>query len=195
MTPCEFKRQAGRLAAKNWKKTIRYIGKSIGNFLQHSFSADGKKQLHFVTSSPPTSRASCTRSHRVLVNTRPSVSVSVSDQPPESPASPQPSVSGKKLECPASLSHSASSTYTHPLIRGQPLGISASPLHPLNTQPMVSGQQPESLASPSHPTSPINTQLSINAPQQAKGFAGVSHPANPITQPLLLSVFYNQLVY
>ena len=62
MTPCEYQRRAGRTTAKNWKKTIRYKGRSIDNFLQCHFSADGKKQFHFVTSSPQNSREPWTRS-------------------------------------------------------------------------------------------------------------------------------------
>ena len=137
MTPCDFERRAGRSAAKNWKKTIRYAGKPIGNFLNHSFTADGKKQLHFVTSSPPTPRAPGTRSHRAA----------------------------SAPEGPTNLSLSASPTSSHPSIRGQPPvhdlqpRFLPSPSHvasPTSAHPPI--QTPQSTGSPagiSHPASPI----------------------------------------
>ena len=42
-TPCDFERKAGRGASKNWKKTIRFKGKSIGCYLEPVSSADAKK--------------------------------------------------------------------------------------------------------------------------------------------------------
>ena len=51
MTPCEFERRAGRSSSKNWKRTIRYAGKPIGNFLQVVENQNGKKKVHFVSSS------------------------------------------------------------------------------------------------------------------------------------------------
>ena len=53
MTPCEFERRAGRSSSKNWKRTIRYAGKPIGNFLQVVENQNGKKKVHFVSSSQP----------------------------------------------------------------------------------------------------------------------------------------------
>ena len=32
LTPCEFERRAGRGSTKNWKKSIRYCGRPLGEF-------------------------------------------------------------------------------------------------------------------------------------------------------------------
>ena len=85
MTPCEYERRAGRATAKNWKKTIHYSGTPISNFLQCSFRADGKKQLHFVTSSPPNSREPWIRSSRRKLTASPASPV---DSSPGNPAIP-----------------------------------------------------------------------------------------------------------
>ena len=85
MTPCEYERRAGRATAINWKKTIRYSGTPICNFLQCSFRADGKKQLHFVTSSPPNSREPRIRSSRRKLTASPASPV---DSSPGNPAIP-----------------------------------------------------------------------------------------------------------
>ena len=47
-TPCDFERRAGREASRNWKKTIRYKGKPLVNYLENVILADGKRGVRFV---------------------------------------------------------------------------------------------------------------------------------------------------
>jgi len=51
MTPHEFERHAGQATAKNWKKTICYAGRPIGNILQGSLDPEEKKPFIFNASS------------------------------------------------------------------------------------------------------------------------------------------------
>ena len=80
MTPCEYEHQAGRAMVKNWKKTICYKGRPIGNCLRCSFRTDGKRLFHFVTSSPPNSCEPLTCS-----SCRKPVTSTASPTPPGSP--------------------------------------------------------------------------------------------------------------
>ena len=49
LTPCEFERRAGRGTANNWKKSIRFCGRPLGEFLESYTSADGRKCFKFVS--------------------------------------------------------------------------------------------------------------------------------------------------
>ena len=46
--PCDFERRAGRGASRNWKKTIRYKGKPLINYLENVILADRKRGVRFV---------------------------------------------------------------------------------------------------------------------------------------------------
>ena len=50
LTPCEFERRAGRGNTKNWKKSIRYCGRPLGEFLESYTSSEGRKCFKFVSS-------------------------------------------------------------------------------------------------------------------------------------------------
>ena len=182
MTSCDFKHRAGHSAAKNWKKTIQYAGKPIGNFLNHSFNADSKKQLHFVISSPPTSRAPGTRSHRAASALERPTNLSLSASPTSSHPSirGQPPVHDVQPRFLASPSHVASPTSAHPSIKtpqsaGSPAGISHTgspiisivsvlqPTNPTNIQPSCSSQQPTGSPEDSLlPASPLQSLPSVS---------------------------------
>ena len=89
MTPCDFERWAGRSSSKNWKRTIRFSGKPIGEFLQSVVNQKGKKEVRFVVSNPPLCSSSAADSvncslsasvvslngHRPIVTSKDSVKV------------------------------------------------------------------------------------------------------------------------
>ena len=45
LTLCEFERRAGRGNTKNWKKSICYCGRPLGEFLESYTSSEGRKVL------------------------------------------------------------------------------------------------------------------------------------------------------
>ena len=50
LTPCDFERRAVRGSTKNWKKSIRYCGRPLGEFLESYTSSEGRKCFKFVSS-------------------------------------------------------------------------------------------------------------------------------------------------
>ena len=58
ISPCEFERRAGRAATRNWKRSIKYLGAPIGDYIRES--AAGKRYCFVVPhvdvlSTPPPS--------------------------------------------------------------------------------------------------------------------------------------------
>ena len=48
ISPCEFERRGGKVATRNWKRSIHCDGKPIGDFLLDSISSAGKRCCRFV---------------------------------------------------------------------------------------------------------------------------------------------------
>ena len=48
ITPCQFQREAGKAAAKNWKTTIRYKDKPLKHFLENNVDSSGKRCCRFI---------------------------------------------------------------------------------------------------------------------------------------------------
>jgi len=49
LTPCDYERSAG-IGSKNWKRSIRYLGKPLINFLQCYTNSRGKRCVKFINS-------------------------------------------------------------------------------------------------------------------------------------------------
>ena len=162
MTPCEFECRAGRSSSKNWKRTIRYAGKPIGDFLQCVVNQNGKKEVSFVTSTPPLLRSTvadtasltlsvstCSSAGRgpIVTSAIPDKVVSTSTSSVvSSPASPD-----KRVPIPASL---------------KSVSFPASPDNPVTF--------PASLKAVSSSTSPVNVITIPVSPVKV-----VSSPTNP----------------
>ena len=48
LSPCDFLRQAGKAAARNWKNPIRFIDQPLARVLESYVAPDGKRCVRFV---------------------------------------------------------------------------------------------------------------------------------------------------
>lgn len=74
LSPCDFQRQAGKAAARNWKNSIRYMKQPLARALESYVNLDGKRCCRFIGLSvaPPSDIGDDTR-----LSARPSTSTSV----------------------------------------------------------------------------------------------------------------------
>ena len=74
LSPCDFQRQAGKAAARNWKNSIRYMEQPLARALESYVNLDGKRCCRFIGLSvaPPSDIGDDTR-----LSARPSTSTSV----------------------------------------------------------------------------------------------------------------------
>jgi len=71
LTSCEFER-CGRASTRNWKKSIRFKGKPLSEFLELYTSSEGRKCFRFVSSS---NEASVENVSATTIDTSPVVSL------------------------------------------------------------------------------------------------------------------------
>ena len=48
LSPCDFLRQAGKAAARNWKNSIRFLDQPLARVLESYVAPDGKRCVRFV---------------------------------------------------------------------------------------------------------------------------------------------------
>ena len=71
LSPCNFQRQVGKVAACNWKNTIRHLDQPLARVLESFTAPDGKRYCHFVGRSVASTLGNPTTAVLVPSNSRP----------------------------------------------------------------------------------------------------------------------------